>query len=88
MQEIDDFIPVTKAKAKMLDIIRDIDINDNTIAITKNGLPCAVIMSMEHYYTIHETLAILADTDTLNQIRSSIKEIQVGEPLVDFETIA
>ena len=88
MQRIDDYIPVTKAKAKMLDIIRDIDINDNTIAITKNGLPRAVIMSMEHYDAIQESMAVMADTATMKQIQDSIEEIQTGKPLIDLEDIS
>ena len=87
MQKIDNYIPITKAKAKMLDIIRDVDTNDNTIAITKNGLPRAVIMSMEHYDSMQETMAILADTATMMQVRDSIKEIQSAEPLIDLESI-
>ncbi len=87
MQEIDNYIPVTQAKTKMLEIIRDVDTNDNTIAITKNGLPRAVIMSMEHYNAMQETMAILADTNTMKQIRNSILEIQKDKPLIDLESI-
>jgi PHD/YefM family antitoxin component YafN of YafNO toxin-antitoxin module len=35
---IQDYIPVTKAKSKLLDIIRKIESSDDTVAITKNGV--------------------------------------------------
>ena len=85
--QIDSYIAVTKAKAKLLDMIRDIDNRDNTIAITKNGVPKAVMMSMEQYEAMRETMAIMADKDMMKQMRASIKEMQGGKSLVDLEDI-
>jgi len=83
--QIDSYIPVTKAK--LLDMMRNIDDTDDTIAITKNGIPKAVVMSMEQYEAMRETMTILADKDVMKQIRASIKEMQEGKPLVDLEDI-
>ncbi len=85
--QIDSYIPVTKAKARLLDMIRDIDDRDDTIAITKNGIPRAVIMSMEQYEAMRETMAIMVDDDIMKQMRTSIKEMQGEKPLVDLEDI-
>jgi len=74
--QIDSYIAVTKAKARLLDMIRNIDDRDDTIAITKNGIPKAVITSMEQYEAICETMAIMADEDIMQQVRASIKDIQ------------
>ncbi len=87
METIDSYIPVTKAKNQMLEIIRDIGTYDNTIAITKNGLPHAVMMSMEHYDALQETMAVLADTETMMQLRDSMKELKNGEQLIDLESL-
>ncbi|RLB68907.1 MAG: hypothetical protein DRH07_11800 [Deltaproteobacteria bacterium] len=87
METIDGYIPVTKAKNQMLEIIRDIGTYDNTIAITKNGLPHAVMMSMEHYDALQETMAVSADTETMMQLRDSMKELKNGEQLIDLESL-
>ena len=87
MEKIDNYIPVTKAKSQMLDIIRDIGTYDNVIAITKNGLPSAVMMSMEHYNALQETIEILADSDIMGQIRGSVKELQNADQLVDLKDL-
>ncbi len=87
METIDGYIPVTKAKNQMLEIIRDIGTYDNTIAITKNGLPHAVMMSMEHYDALRETMAVLADAETMMQLRDSMKELKNGEQLIDLESL-
>lgn len=83
--QIDRYIPVTKAKTKLLDMIRNFDDKDDTIAITKNGVPTAIIMSMDQYEAMCETMEIMADKDTMKQIWTSVKEIQAKEPLVDLE---
>jgi len=55
----------------LLDVIRTINDSEDTIAITKNGIPKAVIMSMDRYETMRETLAILGDKKLMEQIRHS-----------------
>ena len=85
--QIDSYIAVTKAKAKLLDMIRNVDDRDDTIAITKNGIPKAVIMSIEQYEAMCETMAIMADQDMMKQMRASIKDMQEKKTLVDLEDI-
>ncbi|MCP4626008.1 MAG: type II toxin-antitoxin system Phd/YefM family antitoxin [bacterium] len=46
---IQDYIPITKAKAAFLDIIRKIEGSEDAIAITKNGVPEAVLLSMAKF---------------------------------------
>jgi antitoxin YefM len=85
--QIDNYIPVTKAKARLLDIIRNFDDREDTIAITKNGIPKAIMMSMDQYEAICETMEIMADRDIMKQIYASVIDIQAEKPLVDLEDI-
>jgi len=85
--QIDSYIPVTKAKTRLLDMIRMIDDRENTVAITKNGVPKAVLMSMAQYEAMRETMTILGDPDMMEQIRNSQKDIKEKKPLVDLEDI-
>ena len=73
---IQDYIPVTKAKAALLDIIRNIENSQDAIAITKNGVPEAVLLSMKKFEGLLETLEILSDEKAMISIRKSIKEAQ------------
>ena len=81
---IQDYIPVTKAKAAFLDIIRKIEGSEDAIAITKNGVPEAVLLSMKKFEGLLETLEILSDEKSMKSIRKSIKEAQKGK-WVDFD---
>jgi antitoxin YefM len=79
MLTIQDYIPVTKAKSKLLDIIRKIESSDDTVAITKNGVPEAVLLSMNKFEGLVETLEILSDEKAMKSIRKSIKEAREGK---------
>ncbi|MCD4720400.1 MAG: type II toxin-antitoxin system Phd/YefM family antitoxin [Desulfobacula sp.] len=85
--QIDSYIAVTKAKAKLLDMIRNFDDREDTIAITKNGIPKAIIMSMDQYEAMCETMEIMADKDIMKQMWASVKEVQAKKPLLDLEDI-
>ena len=87
MEKIDEYIPVTKAKSQILNIIRDIGIYDSTLAITKNGLPHAVLISIDHYTALQETIEILSDSNVIEQLRSSIRELENGDELVDLDNL-
>ena len=72
--EISKYIPVTKAKSDLLDIIRQIEASDETVAVTKKGIPAAVILSMEKFEGLLETLEILSDESTMQSLRTSIRQ--------------
>ena len=86
MLTIQDYIPVTKAKTKLLDIIRKIESSDDTVAITKNGVPEAVLLSMSKFEGLVETLEVLSDEKAMKSIRKSIKEARDGKWL-DFDEV-
>jgi antitoxin YefM len=86
MLTIQDYIPVTRAKSKLLDIIRKIENSDDTVAITKNGVPEAVLLSMNKFEGLVETLEVLSDEKTMKSLRKSIKEGREGKWL-DFDEV-
>ena len=84
MQTIKEYIPVTKAKANLLDLVRKIKDSDDTIAITKNGMPEVVLISMNKFQGLLETMEILSDEKAMKSIRKSIREAEKGM-WVDFD---
>ncbi|MCK9264219.1 MAG: type II toxin-antitoxin system Phd/YefM family antitoxin [Deltaproteobacteria bacterium] len=84
MQTIESFVPITKAKAKLLDMVRQLHDTDDTIAITKNGVPEAVLLSMKKFEGLLETIDILADPEMMKQLKGSAKDVKAGR-LIDIE---
>ena len=85
--QIDNYIPITKAKIQLLDMIRSIDEQENTVAITKNGVPKAIMMSMEQYEAMYEAMEVMADREIMKQILTSVNEIKAKKLLTDLEDI-
>ncbi len=79
MREIHQFVPVTKAKNNFLEIIRQVEKEESTVAVTKNGVPTVVILSMERFTGFLETLEILADEETMKSLRRSMRQARQGK---------
>lgn len=79
MKDIDSYIPITEAKSRLLDVIRTVENNDDIIAITKNGVPTAVLLSVERFKGILETIDILTDEKAMRSFKKSIKEASAGK---------
>ena len=79
MNEISKYVSITKAKNDLLNLIRQVENVDESVAVTKNGVPTAVILSMEKYTGLIETLDILSDADTAKSLRTSIRQARKGK---------
>ncbi len=78
MPQVDKYVSVTQAKAQLLDLIRRLTNHHDTVGITRDGIPTAVLLSMEHFEGLMETLEILSDPKTMRPLRKSLKQAQSG----------
>jgi antitoxin YefM len=78
MKEVDRFIPITEAKNQLLDLVRDLQAEDDIVAITKNGVPAAVLLSVERFEGLLETIDILSDERAMKSLRRSLREARAG----------
>ena len=86
MQTVDNYVPITQAKTKLLEMVRSIHDRDDTFTITKNGVPEAVMISIKRFEGLLETIEILADQETMVQLRKSIADIKHGR-IVDADEV-
>ena len=78
MKEADRFIPITEAKNQLLDLVRHLQAEDDIVAITKNGVPAAVLLSVERFEGLLETIDILSDERAMTSLRRSLREARAG----------
>jgi antitoxin YefM len=78
MQTIETYVPVTQAKTNLLEMVRQLRESDDTIAITKNGVPEAVMLSMKKFEGYLETIDILADQELMAQLKGSADDVKAG----------
>ena len=79
MKDISTYIPISKAKSDLLEIIRRLENVEDAVAVTKNGVPAAVILSMEKYQGLLETLDILSDEKAMKSLRTSLRQPRKGK---------
>ena len=84
MQTIQEYVPISQAKNRLLDMVRSLHDTDNAIAITKNGVPEAVLISVDKFEGLLETIEILADDAARSQIRQSRDDVRHGR-LIDMK---
>ena len=77
-------MPVIAAGGGLLDIIGSVRDSGAAVAITKDGVPEAVILPYEKFDALLETMAVLADRHLMAQIEESKKDIEQGR-LVELD---
>jgi len=78
MDGIQKILPVTKVKRQLLDIVKEMEQEDLTIAVTKNGEPVSVMMTVDRYASLMETIEILADPKIIEALAASKRDFKRG----------
>ena len=68
-------LPVSEVKTKLSELIDVVERRDESITITRNGKPVAIIVSKEEYDSWHETVEILRDPQFLREIRDGVRRL-------------
>ncbi|PIP35575.1 MAG: hypothetical protein COS92_08315 [Desulfobacterales bacterium CG07_land_8_20_14_0_80_52_14] len=81
MEDFQKILPVTKVKRNLLDILKQMEKEEETIALTRNGEPIGVMMSLSRYEGLLETIEILSDRKIRNALQASKKDFKAGRVL-------
>ena len=79
MDDIQKIIPVTTVKKNFLDIIKDMEDEDSTITVTKNGVAVGVMITPDRYIGLLETIEILSSPGILKVLNASEKDFRSGK---------
>lgn len=77
---------VADAKARLSELVDTVSTTHDRVEITRNGKPVAVLMSVEEYVSLRETIAILSDAGAVAQIRDGEADVAAGR-LSDAEDV-
>jgi prevent-host-death family protein len=84
MEDFQKILPVTKVKRNLLEILKHMEQEEETIALTKNGEPVGVMMSLSRYEGLLETIEILGNRKIVNALNASQKDFKSGR-ILDHE---
>lgn len=68
----------TEARAKLTELLDEVNDRHEHVVITRNGRPAAVVLSSEEYDALAETLEVLDDDAALEALRESEADVQAG----------
>jgi len=71
-------IPFTEARARLTEVLDEVETRHEHVVITRNGRPAAVVISTEEWEALEETLEILQEDETLAALRESEQDVKAG----------
>jgi prevent-host-death family protein len=81
MEDFQKILPVTKVKRNLLEILKQMEQEEETIALTKNGEPIGVMMSLSRYEGLLETIEILGNKKIVTALKASQNDFRSGRVL-------
>lgn len=81
-------LPLAEVKTRFSELVADVQQQHDQVTVTRNGRPAAVVVSVEEWESLHETLAILSDTETVEAIRAARAEVARGDVYTTDEVLA
>jgi antitoxin YefM len=71
-------IPVADARAKLSRLVESAVNTHERTTITRNGVPAAVLLSVDDYESMQETIEVLADPELMAAIKEGIDDLAAG----------
>lgn len=71
-------LPISEVKTRLPELVKGVEDRDDEVVITRNGRPTAVLLSMDHYEGLQETLEILSDPKAMVEIRKNTAYFRRG----------
>lgn len=78
MVSFDEILPITEVKRDLLALVKKVERLREAVAITRQGKPTAVLVSLDEYEGLIETLEILSDRSLVRLLKKSKKELEKG----------
>jgi antitoxin YefM len=78
MAEYTSIVPLSQAKASLSRLVRRVKEEHGTYAITNRGKPEGVLLSVEEFESMVETLDILSDKDLMAALRRGAADEKAG----------
>lgn len=71
-------LPLSEAKTHLARLLSEVEELGEQFVITRSGRPAGVLLSVEEYEGLLETLEILADGDLMKDIQRALEDLDAG----------
>lgn len=80
-------LPLSEVKTRLPELVAGVDEREEEVIVTKHGRPAAVLVNVQEYARLKETLDVLSDPALMNQIAESRAFYRTGKKGLSFEDI-
>jgi antitoxin YefM len=80
-------LPISEVKARLPELVAGVLDREEEVVVTRNGRPAAVLVNVDEYARLKETLEVLSDPELMAQIRASERFLAKGGKGKSFEEV-
>jgi prevent-host-death family protein len=78
-------VPLSEAKTHLARLLAEVETLGEAVTITRSGRPAGVLLSVEEYEGLLETLDILGDEKLMASVRKGLRDAERGRVVGDDE---
>ena len=80
-------LSLSEVKTRLPELIAGVQEREEEVVVTKNGRPAAVLINVQEYARLKETLAVLSNPALMKQISRSREFYRSGRKGLSFEAV-
>ena len=80
-------LSLSEVKARLPELIAGVQDREEEVVVTKNGRPAAILINVQEYARLKETLDVLSDPALMKQISRSRAFYRSGRKGLTFEDV-
>ena len=80
-------LSLSEVKTRLPELIAGVQDREEEVVVTKNGRPAAILINVEEYARLKETLEVLSDPALMKQISQSRAFYRSGRKALSFEDV-
>lgn len=81
-------LPLADVKARLSELVSQVEKQHDQITVTRNGRPAAVVVSIEEWESLQETLEVLSDPEAVAAIAEAREQVARGEVYTTEDVLA
>jgi len=80
-------LPLSEVKTRLPELVAGVEEREEEVVVTKNGRPAAVLVNVDEYARLKETLDVISDPELMSQIAKSRAFYKTGRKGLSFQDV-
>jgi antitoxin YefM len=80
-------LPISEVKTRLPELVLGVQEREEEIVVTRNGRPAAVLVNVDEYERLKETIDVLSDPELMRQIQRSRRFYAAGGKGLSLEAV-